>query len=78
MRRVMISCADSGSTGVPYFAASGLAAASAATRSGGSAPMSESGGMRRVAASGDGTPLGERTVTSASPMASEVSVRPTS
>ena len=47
-------------------------------RAAGSAAMSESGGRRRVGASGVGTPRGESTVTSASPMPSEVSVVPVS
>ena len=40
--------------------------------------MSESGGTRRVGASGVGTPRGESTVTSASPMPSDVIVVPAS
>ena len=40
--------------------------------------ISESGGRRRVAARGVGTPRGDRTVTSASPMPSEVIVLSTS
>ena len=40
--------------------------------------MSESGGSSRVAASGVGTPRGDSTVTSASPVPSEVIVFSTS
>ena len=46
----------------------------AANWSAGSAAISESGGSSRVAASGVGTPRGDSTVTSASPMPSEVMV----
>ena len=45
---------------------------------GGIGAMSESGARRRVAASGVGTPRDERTVTSASPVPSEVMVVSTS
>ena len=43
-----------------------------------SGAIRESGGIRRVAASGVGTPLGESTVTNASPMPRLVIVRSTS
>ena len=51
------------------------AAASSGSVSG---AIRESGGTSRVAASGVGTPFGDSTVTSASPMPSEVIVRSTS
>jgi hypothetical protein len=78
IRPWIISWALTLSTVVPYLAWNGLVSTSAATSSSAIAAISESGGMRRVAASGVGTPRGERTVTSASPMPSDVSVFSTS
>ena len=54
------------------------AATAVANWSAGIGAMSESGGKRRVAASGVGTPLGDSTVTSASPVPSDVIVFSTS
>ena len=75
---MIISWALSRSMVVPYLAWSGLAATAAANWSRGIGAISESGGTRRVAASGVGTPRGDSTVTSASPMPSEVIVFSTS
>ena len=58
--------------------ASGDAATLAAISSGVRGAIRESGGTRRVAASGVGMPFALRTVTNASPIPSEVRVRSTS
>jgi hypothetical protein len=75
---VRISCALSRSTDVPYLSRSSPAAISSERVVASTASIMESGGIRRVAASGVGTPFGVSTVTRASPMPSEVSVFPTS
>jgi hypothetical protein len=64
--------------GWAYFACSEPAAISPARVASSTASIRESGGTRRVAASGVGTPLGVSTVTSASPMPSDVRVSPKS
>jgi hypothetical protein len=75
---VIISWALSRSTGAPYFGASEPASTSRLKVSGSSAPMAIGGATSRVAATGVGTPFGESTVTSASPMPSDVIVSSTS
>jgi len=59
-------------------ATSGLSATCAANASSEIGAISESGGSSRVAARGVGTPAGDSTVTSASPVPSDVIVRSTS
>ena len=75
----MISCALSR---VDRRVVAGRRACDAATIAASSSAVSgairESGGTSRVAASGVGMPLGDSTVTSASPMPSVVIVRSTS
>ena len=75
---VMISWALWLSTLRPYLVCSGDTAATCASSASVRGAILESGGTRRVAASGVGMPFVERTVTSASPMPSEVIVRSTS
>ena len=65
---MIISCALWRSTVMPYFARSVAALTSAWNAAGSRAAIDESGGTRRVAASGLGTPFGVSTVTSASPI----------
>ena len=72
------SWALSRSTVAPYLAWNGLVAIRPWNWTASIGAISESGASRRVAASGVGTPLGDRTVTSASPVPSEVIVFSTS
>ena len=77
-RAVIRSWALSRSTVVPYLAWNGLVAMRPWNWTGSIGAISESGAIRRVAASGVGTPFGERTVMSASPVPSDVMVFSTS
>jgi hypothetical protein len=74
IREASISRALFRSTAWPYSASKGDWRMSAWSSSGVSGPMREEGGMRRVATTGVGWPRVFSTVTTASPMPSEVSV----
>ena len=75
---VRISLADSRSTGVPYRASSGDAAIAASIAVSALGDMSPCGARSLVHATGDGAPFSFITVTTASPVPSEVRTSPSS